>query len=119
MKEERYKSNKYIRCYCEKKKDILVGAKLNRFINTFFIIPGCAFLSLIFIVGSLEIIMKIGAVLCIVLIPVVLSWIAYSHAKKEMLNGGHTEYCSRKIAYLAVLYDGTYGDFKIMKDKEN
>jgi hypothetical protein len=113
MTEKRYKSHKYVRCYCTKDEEILVGAKLYRFVNIFFMIPGCMF------IGWFAIMAKSILLGCLVLLSVIMCRVDYVQARKTMLQHGHTEDCSRKIAYLAVLYSGTWSEFKIMKNKEN
>lgn len=120
MTEKRYRSNKYIHCYCEKDEDVLVGIKVYRFVNVLFVIPVSIALCVMLIAGwtTSAVMTKVG-MMGLILFPALLSRIAYSRAKEEMRKDGHTKLCSRKISYLAMLYDGPWSDFKIMKDKEN
>lgn len=121
MIEKRYKSYKYVHCYCAKEGDILVGTKLYRFVNILFVIPASVILSVMVIMGSTTVAAttKTALVVGIILMPTLLSRVAYSNAKREMLKAGHTTACGRKIAYLTVLYNGPWSEFRIMKNKEN
>lgn len=62
---------------------------------------------------------KIVIVACIILFPTLLARSFYKHAKKNMLEWGHTEYCSRKIARQVMTHASTWSQFKTMKEKEN
>lgn len=119
MVEKRYKSNKYIRCYCEKDEDVLVGIKLYRFVNIIFMIPAVVFFCVLVAIGSLAIITKVIAIICIIALPTLVVRSFYTNAKRGMLSAGHTEHCSRKVACLTMLYAGTSSEFKIMKNKES
>ena len=119
MVEKRYKTNKYVHCYCQKNEDILIGIKLYRLVNILLMIPACVFFCALVVVGSLAPMVKLIAVACIILLPTLVARSFYSNAKREMLRAGHTEYCSNKIARLVTLYAGTSSEFRIMKDKEN
>lgn len=119
MIQKRYITNKYVRCYCSKDEDILVGMKPYRFVNTFFLPLVVLGLCALIVILDASLLVKVVSVLGVILFFVLLSRSYYSHAEKEMLLGGHSEECSRKIAYLALLYAGLWSEFKIMKNKEN
>ncbi|MDX2776430.1 hypothetical protein PV379_03630 [Streptomyces caniscabiei] len=119
MAEKRYRSNKYVRCYCEKDVDILVGMKPSWFMNTFFLMPACIFLCVLTVMGTAAFATKVVIIACIAITPTLLARSFYKHARKKMLQWGHTEYCSRKIARQVMTHASAWSQFKIMKDKEN
>lgn len=115
MTEKRYKSQKYIRCYCAKDEEILVGGKLYGVVNIFFMIPACLTLSVMVGIGETTLVTKLGIIAGIILLPLLLALSFYRHAKKIMLKAGHTESCSRKVAKQAAIHYGLYSEFRIIE----
>lgn len=118
MTEKRYIGNKYMNCYCQQDENVLVGAKFYAVMNPIGLLLSM-FLIVWIMVVNVDVSIKVGVTLILGLPWVIGMYGDYSHAKKTLIEAGHSLVCSQKIARLAALYGGLWSEFKIMKDKDD
>lgn len=118
MSEKRYHGNRYVHCYCEQDKDILVGSKMFAVLN-----PLGFIFSMAVVVWVLQTpadwMTKTGITLVLGVSWWVMIFVNYYYSKKTLLDAGHTVMCSRKIGLIALLHSSLWSDFKIMKEKDD
>lgn len=117
--EKRYAGNKYTNCYCSKRKQVLVGTEIYKYLNAFAAVAGPT-LALLVLFSGVDIQYKLLFVLVFVLPVITIPILNYRDAKKTMLKTGHSEECSSKIARMVTFRASLWGDrLKIMKSKDD
>lgn len=115
---KRYKSMRYVDCFCDKHASVLVGLKGYPYVNA--VGSVCIIAFLLFLVQPFTpLFVKAIAVIALGLLIVFVRSVYYD-GKKMMTRAGHTDFCGQKIGRLITLYVGPYSPYTIMKDdKEN
>lgn len=118
MTRKRHRGEKYVHCYCEKNRDVLVGIKLNGIVHPVAATIGTA-ITLLVIISDVEVAVKV-TVTVILFMPWLVGFFAdFQNAKKCMLDAGHSMECGRKIGYYAMIYRSLWTEFKIMEKEDN
>ena len=113
MQEKRSKSNKYIRCYCSKHSEVLVGIDAYKYFNTFAMVVGIVF-TLWALSSNISLVNKLILVAVLGLPAVLLPPYNYKYAKRIMQKADHSENCSRKIARIVMFRASLWSEFKII-----
>lgn len=113
------RGRRYIDCYCDKHAHFLVGVAIYKYLNLVLGIPSIVLLFALVLLAGIPILAKLGAVTIMAFVLVLLSRYYYLEAKRIMLQAGHTEACSRRMGWQAMIHGGGYSDFKIMNSKTN
>lgn len=118
---KKYLSNTYNRCYCAKNAEVSVGSKPFALLNIVGI-PLALLLCLWIATTSIALLDKLIIIALIGSPITILPRIDYVRARQYMLQAGHTESCSSKIALSVMIHggsvDGLFSDLKIVKKEE-
>lgn len=116
--EKIYRSMRYVDCYCDKHARVLVGAKIQGYMNIGLGIPIFAFFFFFILFLDISLLIKASILIPLSLLCILLPRSLYKDGKKMMLENGHTEYCAHKIGRLITIHGGIYSPFTIMKDEK-
>lgn len=114
--EKEYKSMKYVSCYCDKHAKVLVGQKLQSYINVGLGIPIAIFFFFLFLLSNMSFLTKLYILIPLTLVCILLPRSFYKAGRKMMLDADHSDYCSRKIGRLVMKHAGAHSPFGIMKN---
>lgn len=107
--------NKYIRCSCQKHQKILVGIKAYKYSNILGLVVIPPVIVLLVLAKDP---FAIGIALILTAIVILVPLSIYRGTMKRMLQLGHTQQCSKRVALLEITYHGRYSSFKIIEDDE-
>ena len=116
--EKRYKTYKYVYCYCSKENQIQVGVDAYKYINTFATFSGVTIMILV-LSSSVSVLSKLISIVFLGIPAALVPPYNYFDTKKIMLEAGHSEDCSRKIARMYMLRASLWSEFKIMTEKDD
>jgi hypothetical protein len=114
--EKIYKSMRYVGCYCGKHAKVLVGAKIQGYMNVGLGVPIAVFFFFFILLLDISLLIKAGILIPLSLLCILLPRSLYKDGRKMMLENGHTEFCARKIGRLVMVHGGIYSPFTIMKN---
>lgn len=114
MSEKRYKSYKYVFCFCERHDQIQVGVDGYKYLTLIGILGGVT-VTLLILFSTVDILSKLTAIFLLGLPATVGPVLNYVHTKKIMLKAGHSEGCGSKIAFKYTLRASVWSEFRIMK----
>lgn len=118
MTEKRYKSYKYVDCYCAKHNQIQVGVDGYKYLTPIGMVGGPV-LTFMALIAPVDILTKLTAIFLLGLPAIGAPLYNYHDTKKIMLEAGHSEICSRKIAVMYMFRAALYSEFKIMTTKDD
>lgn len=118
MTEKRYKTYKYVYCYCSKQDQIQVGVDGYKYLTTIGIVGGPT-LTLLVLFSPVSIQSKLIAIFLLGLPAIGAPLYSYFDTKKTMLKAGHSEKCSRKITFMYMLRASLWSEFKIMTSEDD
>lgn len=114
MTEKRYKSYKYVFCFCERHDRIQVGVDGYKYLTSIGTLGGVAF-TLLVLFSTVDILSKLTVIFLLGLPAILGPALSYVHTKEIMLKAGHSEGCSSKIAFKYTLRASVWSEFRIMK----
>lgn len=118
MTEKRYKTYKYVDCHCSKHDQIQIGVDGYKYLNTFGALGGIVFM-LIILFSPVSIQSKLFAIFLFGLPATGAPLYNYLETKKIMQKAGHSETCSRRIAFSYMFRASLWSEFKIMESKDD
>jgi hypothetical protein len=118
MTEKRYRTYKYIYCYCFKHDQVQVGIEAYLYLNVLAGIGGILFMFLA-LFSPISLLSKLIAVFLLGLPAIALPLYNYFDTKKIMVEAGHADECSKKIALAYMFRASLWSQFKIMKDEDD
>lgn len=95
-----------------------MGTEFYKYLNTFGTVGGVAF-TFFALTLPLDFLTKVTVVFLLGVPAIVVPLFIYAHTKKMMLEAGHSDRCSRKIARMYMLRASLWSEFKIMSDKDD
>ena len=109
----RYRSMRYVDCYCRKRSNVLVGMKIYPYVNLLGLLVILLFIFVF--IASVAPLQYTAGILIFSGVMFMLASSMYKSGKEMMLSAGHTEHCGHRIGLLVMVYTGTYSPFAIMK----
>jgi hypothetical protein len=118
MIEKTYKSYKYIDCHCSRHDQIQVGVDGYKYLNSIAILGGLA-ITFIIVFSQISLQASLFAIFLFGLPATVAPLYNFLETKRIMLLAGHSESCSRRVAFMYMLRASIWSEFRIMKEKDD
>lgn len=113
-----HKSQKQALCYCDQRATIQYGLKSLPILQLIFYPALVLIFFYICFFSDGELWARFALLLLLSVFLLVIPIEAFTSTKKKMLKSGHSQRCSRRVAFREMMYIGRFSRFAIIDNKE-